>query len=299
MTLKQLNLIATVVENDLNLSKAAEQLHFVQSAASHQLALIERELGMPLFKRNGRRLVATTPLCDKIVPHIRHLHQSHENILKIAEEDRLGDKGTLRIATTHAQAKYFLPAVVKRFRKTYPRVTIHFHQGNPLQLVDMLLKGKADIAICTEELEEAEALVAVNCYDWNHVLITLSGHPLATGPLSLKRIAEYPMLTYVRGFTGRLKVQRIFEQAGFDLDIAFEAADTDVIKTYVKLGFGAGIIAGMCYEPAADQDLVKRDLSKLLPKSATKIAYLPTRYLNRFTTDFIDLVKKNRPRLQN
>ena len=295
MTPRQLQLVIALIDNGLNISKAARQLHCVQSAASRQLSLLEEEFGVPLFDREGNRLSGTTKLCDEIVPHIKCIQQSQETILKVAEEHRLGDVGKLRVATTHAQAKYFLPGVLREFREMYPQVTVIFHQGNPVQLVNLLLQKEADVAICTEELEENEQLRTVNCYDWNHILITPPRHPLAKNKVTLKRIAEHPILTYVLGFTGRLKIQRIFEKAGLNPMIAFEAADTDVIKAYVRLGFGVGIIAGMCYEPGRDGDLAMRDLSKLFPKSTTKIACLHNHYLNRFTTDFIRLVEKYRP----
>lgn len=295
MTPRQLQLVIALIDNGLNISKAARQLHCVQSAASRQLSLLEEEFGVPLFDREGNRLCGTTQLCDEIMPHIKRIQQSQETILKAAEEHRLGNVGKLRVATTHAQARYFLPGVLREFREMYPQVTVVFHQGNPVQLVNLLLRKEADVAVCTEELEENEQLRTVRCYDWNHVLITPPKHPLAKGGVTLKRIAEHPVLTYVPGFTGRLKIQRIFDKAGLHPVIAFEAADTDVIKAYVRLGFGVGIIAGMCYERNRDGDLARRDLSRLFPKSTTKIACLRNRYQSRFTMDFIRLVEQYRP----
>lgn len=295
MTPRQLQLVIALIDNGLNISKAARQLHCVQSAASRRLSLLEAELGVPLFDREGNRLCGTTRLCDEIVPHIKRIQQSQETILKAAEEHRLGNAGKLRVATTHAQARYFLPGVLREFREMYPQVTVVFHQGNPVQLVNLLLRKEADVAVCTEELEENEQLHTVRCYDWNHVLITPPQHPLAKGAVTLKRIAGHPILTYAPGFTGRPKIQRIFERAGLNPAIAFEAADTDVIKAYVRLGFGVGIIAGMCYERDRDGDLAMRDLSGLFPKSTTKIACLCNRYQSRFAMDFIRLVEQYRP----
>ena len=290
MKLFQLQLLKTLYYNGLSVSRAAEQHFVVQSAVSRQLALLEDELGMPLFERKGKRLVEATPLCKDIVRQIDTIDQTMENIRAIADDFRMTTSGEIRIATTHTQAKYFLPEVLLEFRQRYPKVNIHLLQGNPAQLVQMLRDGVADIAVCTEELATAPGLESAKCYDWNHGLVVAAGHPLEAGELTLERIAQYPILTYVFGFTGRGKIQQTFREQGYELDVSFAATDTDVILSYVRLGFGAGIIAKMAYSYIHDDDLTLRDLAQLLPISTTRVAWLKNKYLKRYVSELVELL---------
>ncbi|MEB4590375.1 LysR substrate-binding domain-containing protein [Candidatus Thiothrix sp. Deng01] len=290
MKLFQLRLLKTLLNNGMNVSRAAEQHFIVQSAVSRQLGLLEDELGMPLFERKGKRLVEPTPVCRAIVGELERIEQSLENIRAVADDYRLQTRGEIRIATTHTQAKYFLPEVMLEFRQRYPDVAIHFLQGTPVELVRMLHDGKADIAVCTEELGDDTALDSRKCYDWNHGLVLPDGHPLAEGALSLQRIAQYPVLTYIFGFTGRSKIHETFRKAGFELDVTFAATDTDVIISYVRLGFGAGIIAKMAYSHIHDDDLTLRDLSALFPVSTTRVAWLKNKYLKQYVMEMVDLL---------
>ncbi|TXH71622.1 MAG: LysR family transcriptional regulator [Thiothrix sp.] len=290
MKLIQLRLLKTLLSNGMNVSRAAGQHYVVQSAVSRQLGLLEEELGMPLFERKGKRLVEPTPVCRALVKQIDTIEQALENIRAVADEYRMETSGEIRIATTHTQAKYFLPEVLMEFRQRYPAVSIHLLQGAPSQLVGMLHEGKADIAICTEEIGKAPGLTSERCYDWSHGLILPAGHPLAEGELTLERIAKYPILTYVFGFAGRSKVQSTFEKAGLHLDVSFAATDTDVILSYVRLGFGAGIIAKMAYSYIHDDDLVLRDLSHLLPTSTTRVAWAKNKYLKQYVSDLVQLL---------
>ena len=293
MKITQLQLLKILLNNGLNISDAAKQLFVVQSAVSRQLSLLEDELGMPLFVRKGKRLDAPTPLCLDIANEIDNMELALENIRAVADDHRDARVGELRLATTHTQAKYFLPSVINEFREKYPKVKIHFFQGNPAQLVDMLHKREADIAVCTEELQEHSDLITHSCYDWNHALIVPPEHPLAKGKLSLQRIAEYPLLTYVFGFTGRTKIQEAFEDLGLKTDITFAATDTDVIKSYVKLGFGAGIIAKMAFEDKSNDGLLLRDLSEFFPSSTTTAAYVKSKFLKSYLQEFIDILVKH------
>jgi len=293
MKITQLQLLKILLNNGLNISEAAKQLFVVQSAVSRQLSLLEEELGMPLFVRKGKRLDAPTPLCLDIANEIDNMELALENIRAVADDHRDARVGELRLATTHTQAKYFLPSVINEFREKYPKVKIHFFQGNPAQLVDMLHKREADIAVCTEELQEHSDLITHSCYDWNHALIVPPEHPLAKGKLSLQRIAEYPLLTYVFGFTGRTKIQEAFEDLGLKTDITFAATDTDVIKSYVKLGFGAGIIAKMAFEDKSNDGLLLRDLSEFFPSSTTTAAYVKSKFLKSYLQEFIDILVKH------
>lgn len=293
MKITQLQLLKILLNNGLNISEAAKQQFVVQSAVSRQLSLLEEELGMPLFVRKGKRLDSPTPLCLDIADEIDNMELALENIRAIADEHRDARVGELRLATTHTQAKYFLPSVINEFREKYPKVKIHFFQGNPAQLVDMLHKREADIAVCTEELKDHSDLVTHKCYDWNHALIIPPEHPLAKGKLTLPRIAEYPLLTYVFGFTGRTKIQEAFEALELKTDITFAATDTDVIKSYVRLGFGAGIIAKMAFDDKANEDLILRDMSEFFALSTTTAAYVKSKFMKSYLQEFIDILVKH------
>ena len=290
MKLFQLRLLKTLLNNGMNVSRAAEQHFIVQSAVSRQLALLEEELGMPLFERKGKRLVEPTPVCKMIAKELDHIEQSLGNIRALADDYRTQTRGELRVATTHTQARYFLPDVMLEFRQRYPDVAIHFLQGNPAELVRMLHEGKADIAVCTEELHEDPELECRKCYDWNHGVVIPAGHPLAEGKITLDRLASYPVLTYIFGFTGRSKIHDAFAHAGLKLDVTFAATDTDVIISYVRLGFGAGIIAKMAYSHIHDDDLIMRDLAHLFPPSTTRVGWLKNKYLKQYVHDLVDLL---------
>ena len=290
MKLFQLQLLKTVVNNGLNISRAADQHFVVQSAVSRQLSLLEDELGLPLFDRKGKRLVKATALSVAIVEQVDTIELALENIRAVADDFRDGRQGEIRIATTHMQAKYFLPPVLNAFRQKYPKVKVNFLQGNPGQLVRMLHDGEADIAVCTEELANHEALTTHHCYDWNHALIMPKAHELATGDLSLERIAKHPILTYVLGFTGRSKIEQAFADSELTIDTSFSATDSDVIKSYVKLGFGVGIIAKIAH-PNDEEGLVLRDLAEFFPESVTRIAYMKNKHLKTYVTDLIQLLE--------
>ena len=291
MKLFQLQLLKTVLNNGLNISRAATQHFVVQSAVSRQLSLLEEELGLPLFDRKGKRLVKPTPLSQAIVKEVETIEQAMENIRAVADDFRDGRQGEIRIATTHMQAKYFLPPVLNEFRQRYPKVKVNFLQGNPSQLVQMLHDKEADIAICTEEVADDDALMTHHCYDWNHALIVPEGHELATGELSLERIAEHPILTYVLGFTGRSKIEKTFAEKQLSIDTSFSATDSDVIKSYVRLGFGVGIIARVAYTPEEADGLIMRDLSAFFPESVTRIAYMKNKHLKTYITDIVNILK--------
>lgn len=288
MNLSQIELLRILHETGFNLSRAAEKMHIVQSAVSRQLQLFESELGAPLLARQGKKLTGLTPLGQLVMDQALMINQAKKNILAIASEYREGDAGILHIATTHTQAKYFLPDPIRKFRIKYPGVKIYILQSSPEHLIEFLHSNKADIAICTEKVDEDETLVIKPCYEWHHAVAVPRGHPLATGDLTLERLASFPVLTYSLGFTGRSNIEKAFHDLGLTLDIILAAADTDVIKTYVRLGFGVGLIASMAYDPEFDDDLVMRNLSHLIPSSVTKIAYLRQNYLPSYTQHFID-----------
>ncbi len=277
--MSQIELLRILQETDLNLSKAAEKMHIVQSAVSRQLHLFEAELGSPLFERQGKKLVGMTRLGIRIMDEIAIITGAKTNIQNIAADFLDSNKGILHIATTHAQAKYFLPEPISQFREKYPGVSIYILQASPEQLIDQLHARKADIAICTEKVDEIPDLVIENCYTWHHALVVPPQHPLSQGDISLERLAEFPILTYNLGYTGRSNIESAFRNKGLEIDVVLAAADSDVIKTYVRLGLGVGLISGMAYDPLTDMDLISRNLSHLIPSSRTKIAYLKHNYL--------------------
>ncbi|MEY3107189.1 MAG: hypothetical protein RIT35_1362 [Pseudomonadota bacterium] len=288
MNMSQVELLRILQETELNLSKAAEKMHIVQSAVSRQLHLFEAELGSPLFERQGKKLVGMTSLGVRIMDEVAVITRAKTNIQNIAADFLDSNKGTLHIATTHAQAKYFLPTPISRFREKYPGVSIYIVQASPEQLIDQLHARKADIAICTEKVDEVADLVIENCYTWDHVLVAPLQHPLSQGDISLERLAQFPILTYNFGYTGRSNIESAFKNKEFELDIVLAAADSDVIKTYVRLGLGVGLITRMAYDPLTDMDLVSRNLSHLISSSRTKIAYLRHNYLPLYSQHFIE-----------
>ena len=288
MNLSQIELLRILQETQLNLSKAAEKMHIVQSAVSRQLQLFEEELGSPLFERKGKKLVALTPLGQSVMAEVSAINQAKLNIQSIAADFLDSNKGTIHIATTHTQAKYFLPKPIQRFRQKYPGIRIYIVQASPEQLIDQLHSHKADIAICTEKVDDDADLITRHCYEWHHAAVIPKGHPLGEGKVTLERLITFPILTYSFGFTGRSAIEHAFQDAGLSLDVILAAADTDVIKTYVRLGLGVGLIAGMAYDQQADADLEIRDLSHLIPRSITKIAYLKHNYLPLYSQHFIE-----------
>jgi len=288
MKLSQIELLRVLQETNFSLSQAAEKLNIVQSAVTRQLQLFESEIGSPLFERKGKRLVAMTPLGLRIMEEVNAIHQAKNNIQSLASDYLDSNHGVLHIATTHTQAKYFLPKPILHFREKYPGVRIYIDEASPEQLIDKLHTGKADIAICTEKVADDTYLMVKPCYEWFHSAIMPKEHPLTQGEITLARLASFPILTYSLGFTGRSNIEMAFKNSTTALDIVLSAADTDVIKTYVRLGLGVGIIAGMAYDSNIDNDLVARDLSHLIPCSRTKIAYLKKNYLPLYGQHFVD-----------
>lgn len=288
MNLNQLELLRILKETGYNLTKAADKMHIVQSAVSRQLQMFESELNTPLFERSGKKLTGLTPLGTRIMEEVDIINQSKRNIQAIAEDFRDNRNGTLHLATTHTQAKYLLPQPIARFRQKYPGIKIYIAQSSPDNLINLLLHHQTDLVICTEKLEEDEKLIIKPCYEWHHIAVVPRDHPLTEGPINLERIAEFPVLTYTQGFTGRSKIEEAFKKKHLSLDITLAASDSDIIKTYVRLGLGVGIVASMSYEPGNDSDLVALDLTNLIPHPITKIAYLKQLYLPSYCRYFID-----------
>lgn len=290
MNFNQLELLRLLQETNFNLSRAADKLNIVQSAASRQLLLIEDELGAPLLERYGKKLLGFTPLGNQILQEISNIELAKRNIHSIAEDYQANRSGNLHIATTHTQAKYLLPKPIQKFREQFPQITIYMVQSSPDEIIDLLYHHKIDIAICTEKLAETDKVIARRCYDWHHVAVVPRKHPLTQENLSLPYLASFPLLTYSPGYTGRSNIEKAFTEAGIEPNITLSAADSDVIKTYVRLGLGVGIIAETSYEADNDDDLVALSLENLISRSMTKIAYLKQLYLPSYLRYFIDEV---------
>lgn len=288
MKLQQLRYIWEVARHDLNVSATAQALYTSQPGISKQIRMLEDELGVEVFARSGKHLTHITPAGQAILQVAGEILQQVDSIRRIAEDFCDENRGELRIATTHTQARYALPPVIKRFTERFPDVSLHMHQGTPMQISEMAAKGTVDFAIATEALELFSDLIMMPCYRWNRTVVVPEGHPLTeVKPLTLEALSAYPIVTYVFGFTGRSKLDEAFHQAGLEPKVVFTAADADVIKTYVRLGMGVGIIAHMAVDPVQDRGLVTLDASHLFEASVTRIGFRKGTYLRGFMYEFM------------
>ncbi|GMG88267.1 HTH-type transcriptional regulator CysB [Biformimicrobium ophioploci] len=289
MKLQQLRYIWEVAHHELNVSATAQSLYTSQPGISKQIRLLEDELGVEIFARSGKHLTRVTPAGEAILKTAGEILRKVENIKQVAQEFSNDKKGSLSIATTHTQARYALPAVIQKFIDKYPDVSLHMHQGTPMQISEMAADGTVDFAIATEALELFSDLVMMPSYRWNRCVIVPKGHPLCqVSKLSLEDVAEFPIVTYVFGFTGRSKLDEAFLEKGLAPKVVFTAADADVIKTYVRLGLGIGIVARMAVDDELDDDLVALDASELFEPSITKIGFRKGIFLRGFMYDFIE-----------
>lgn len=290
MNLQQLRYLNEIVRQGLKISGAADTLYTSQPGISKQIKQLEEELGIEIFVRNGKRIVAVTEPGKAVLSIAQRMLHDAENLRQVGEEFRAQDSGHLTIATTHTQARYALPPVVKQFIERYPKVKLGLHQGSPTQIAEQVLSGEADICIATESLSLYDGLVTLPCYEWNHCVITPPDHPLLKEQtLTLDAIAQYPIVTYDFAFTGRGKINEAFQQAGITPNIALTAIDADVIKTYVELGLGIGILAQMSFIPERDNHLRMLEAAHLFRPSTTRIAIRKNEYLRGYTYDFIEL----------
>ncbi|OEY67724.1 HTH-type transcriptional regulator CysB [Marinobacter sp. X15-166B] len=288
MKLQQLRYIWEVSHHDLNVSATAQSLFTSQPGISKQIRLLEDELGLEIFARSGKHLTRVTPGGEIILREAGEILRRVEGIKKIAQEFSNQRKGDLSIATTHTQARYALPKVIQGFIEAFPEVSLHMHQGTPVQISEMAANGAVDFAIATEGMELFSDLIMMPCYRWNRSIIVPRDHPLATKQnLTLTELAEYPLVTYVFGFTGRSKLDEAFQAQGLTPKVVFTAADADVIKTYVRLGLGVGIIASMAFDEQVDKDLVALDGRDLFSSSITRIGFRKGTFLRGYMYDFI------------
>ncbi|MDN5873809.1 MAG: HTH-type transcriptional regulator CysB [Sinobacteraceae bacterium] len=288
MKLRQLVYIHEVAQRGLNVTAAAEALFTSQPGVSKQIRMLEDELGVEVFQRHGKHLTEVTPAGKQILQYTERLLRDIHNIESTAQEFRAVDSGELSLATTHTQARYALPPIIQKFRNKYPKVHLQLHQGSPPQIAHLAADGKADFAIATEALEHFSQLVMLPCYRWNRCVLVKPGHPLADKTrLELRDIAAHPIVTYTFGFTGRSKLDQAFSARGLKPDVVLTAVDADVIKTYVRLGLGIGIIADMAYDPATDADLVRLGAEHLFEASTTHIGFRYGSFLRGYMYDFL------------
>ena len=290
MNFQQLRAVREAARNDFNLTEVANVLHTSQPGVSRQIRELEEELGIDIFVRAGKRLTQLTPPGAALLPIVERLLLEADNLKRVGEDFSASHSGKLSIAATHSQARYALPTVVRDFRQLYPQVTLHLHQGSPKQVAEMLLSGEADIGVATEALAHYEPLLALPCYRWTHSVVVPPGHPLLDikGPITLAALAQYPIVTYETGYTGRSHVDDAFAKAGLEPDIVLSAMDADVIKTYVELGMGVGIVASIAFDADRDRNLRALDARHLFEVNLTRLGIRRGTWLRGYAYAFIE-----------
>jgi len=291
MNLQQLRIVRETVRQDFNLTTVAEALFTSQPGVSRHIKELEDELGVEIFVRRGKRLTGLTEPGRELIAVVERIVLDTQNVKRIAAQFSAHDRGQLVIAATHTQARYALPPVIREFRREYPGVHLVLHQASPREIAAMAAAGEADIAIATEALDGTAELATFPAYSWHHALIVPEGHPLVVSPrLTFEQIAEYPIVTYHEGFTGRAQIDAAFAEAGLVPDIVLSAIDADVIKTYVELGLGVGIIAAMAYDARKDAGLRLIPTEHLFPAQTTRIGVRIGNYLRDYAYRFVELL---------
>ena len=291
MNFQQLRSLREATRRGYNLTEVAAMMHTSQPGVSRQIRELEDELGVEIFIRAGKRLTGLTPPGETLLPIVERLLLEADNLRRVGQDYADSAQGRLSIAATHSQARYALPHAVRDFRALFPDVTLHLHQGSPRQVADMLLSGEADIGVATEALSSHEALVTLSCYRWTHSIVLPHGHPLLAlqAPVSLEQLAQYPIITYEQGYTGRSHIDQAFARAGLVAEIVLTAMDADVIKTYVELGLGVGIVASVAVNEERDRELALVPIDNLFEVNTTWIAVRRGHYLRGFAFRFIEL----------
>ena len=291
MKLQQLRYLSAIVHNGLNITAAADKLRTSQPAVSKQIKLLEEELGFDIFVRSGRTLTDITLPGQQVVAHALRILREAQNIKNIGRKLNGEERGTLSVGTTHTQARYVLPPVIQSFRQKYPNMQLHLHQGTSEQIAEMAKMQRLDLAIATGSKELFPQLVMLPCYQWHRRIIVPNDHPLAHNPKpTLEHLASFPIVTYVFSFTGPSSLNEQFLAAGLSLNVALTARDADVIKTYVRLNLGVGIVAEMAVNPLDDPDLVSIDASHLFPIHTTWIGFQRGTLLWPHMYDFMQLL---------
>jgi|TARA_B110000908_G_scaffold166571_1_gene217921 LysR family cys regulon transcriptional activator len=291
MKLHQLKYIHEVARQGFSVSAAAEALHTSQPGVSKQIQLLEEELKLQIFQRNGKRLTGITEPGKKILKLAASVIFELDNIKRVGDEFSKDASGMLTIATTHTQARYKLPGAIQQFMQTYPQVKLNIHQGNPTQVTDWVATGEADVGIATESIGQEERLICLPCYEWNRSVVVPKGHDLEKQLLlTLQDIAGHPLITYDFAFTGSTTVSKVFHDAGVTPNVVLTAIDADVIKTYVNLGLGIGLIANMAFDEKRDEGLVCLDCSHLFPQSTTHLGIRKDTFMRGYLYDFIGML---------
>jgi LysR family cys regulon transcriptional activator len=294
MNFQQLRIIRETVRCNFNLTEVANALFTSQSGVSKHIKDLEDELGVELFIRKGKRLLGLTDPGQELLVIVERMLLDAKNIKNLADQYTSRDEGQLTVATTHTQSRYALPNVVTRFKQAFPKVHLKLHQGSPDEIAQMLLDGRADIGVATEGVSHVAEIIAFPYYNWHHAVLVPEGHPLqSVNPLTLKAIAQYPIVTYHEGFTGRGLVDKTFKGADLVPDIVMSALDSDVIKTYAELGLGIGILASMAYNADKDVHLKLLDSNHLFSENTTHIAVRQGHFLRGFAYQFIELCNPN------
>jgi len=290
MNIQQLRAVRETVRNGFNLTEVAAKLYTSQPGVSRQIRELEEEIGFEIFGRSGKRLTGLTPPGQSLLPFVERILVDLENIKRVGGEFSSKQEGRLTVAATHSQARYALPHVVRDFRVLFPKVSLHLHQGSPKQVAEMLLSGEVDLAVATEALATYPQLVTLPCYRWTHNIVVPPNHPLleTAGPVTLAELARYPIITYEQGYTGRSHIDEAFAKEGLHPDVVLTAMDADVIKTYVELGMGVGIIASVALDEGRDQNLRILEGRHLFEVNQTRLAVRRGTWLRGFAFSFIE-----------
>ncbi|MDY0105841.1 MAG: CysB family HTH-type transcriptional regulator [Giesbergeria sp.] len=291
MNFQQLRSVRETVRCGFNLTEVAAMLYTSQPGVSRQIRELEEELGVDVFVRSGKRLTGLTPPGAALLPIVERLLLDADNLRRAGDDFSARLEGQLSVAATHSQARYALPAVVKDFRDRFPKVTLHLRQGSPKQVAAMLLSGEADIGVATEALADYSQLVTLPCYCWTHGIVVPPGHPLldVEGPVTLEQLARHPIITYEQGYTGRSHIDEAFKEQGLHPEVVLTAMDADVIKTYVELGMGVGIVASVALDPDRDKNLRILDAGHLFQVNVTRLGLRQGAWLRGYAYSFIEL----------
>ncbi|MFZ6646832.1 CysB family HTH-type transcriptional regulator [Undibacterium sp. TJN25] len=291
MNLHQLRFVREAVRQNFNLTEAAKALFTSQPGVSKAIIELEEELGVDIFTRHGKRIRGLTEPGRAVLKSVELIMQEIDGLKRIGKEYAAQDSGSFTIATTHTQARYALPKVVQAFMQRYPKVRLSLLQGNPKQIAEMVMRDQADLAIATEAIAGIDGLVSMPCYQWEHVVVVTPEHPLLKlKSITLEELAHYPLITYDGAFAGRSKIDHAFEIRNLKPDILLEAIDADVIKTYVELGMGVGIIAGMAFDAERDKGLRSIPVGHLFGMNVSRVAVKNGAYLRSYIYTFIELL---------
>ncbi|MEG0003999.1 MAG: CysB family HTH-type transcriptional regulator [Comamonas sp.] len=290
MNFQQLRSVRETVRRGFNLTEVAQALYTSQPGVSRQIRELEEELGVQIFVRAGKRLTGLTPPGESLMPIVEKLLFEADNLRRAGLDFSTSDQGRLSIAATHSQARYALPQVVRDFRSRFPQVVLHLHQGSPQQVAQMLLSGEADIGVATEALSTHDELVTLPCYRWTHSIVVPPGHALLDieGPLTLAQLVQHPIITYEQGYTGRAHIDEAFAREGLAPDVVLSAMDADVIKTYVELGMGVGIVASIAVDAERDRHLRLLDAGHLFEVNLTRLGLRRGAWLRGYAFHFIE-----------